>query len=494
MLNNKNQNGVSILIIDDEPLSGKTLTAIFKSKGFISKYSLYGKEGLELLEDGFDILILDLKLPDMNGMDILKQTKKLYPETIVILVTAYASVDTAIDAMNEGAYTYLMKPFDVDILVQTIEQALEERKINVKKERLVSNLSLLYKVSKELEGVIELHSISRLAARYLADVTEIDICAILLMDAKNKQFYFGALSGHENEKDILEQKRFKLDEKLYKRLVDEQNAVLIPKLKVKLQILEYIDVNDPKSLFIFPLVTKNKVIGLCLLISQEEASLEETVVEAISTIGSEVAECIENANRYLALKHNYLSAVTSLVSSIESKHLDPKRSEMVSERAAQVATRMKLPKDEIEYIRFAGLLHDIGKVAISEQILFKEDSLTAEEFVKVKTHCLVSTSIIRKIDTEHRLVPIILYHHERYDGGGYPEGLRGEGIPIGARILAVCDAFEAMLSKRPYRQALTEDEAVEELKRCAGAQFDSQVVDAFVEIFTKENNDREEKV
>ncbi|MFH2137979.1 MAG: HD domain-containing phosphohydrolase [Candidatus Omnitrophota bacterium] len=478
----------TILIVDDEPLASKTLAAILELQEYSVNYTAFGREGLEYLKEGVDLMLLDLKLPDINGIEVLKQAKRKFPDTIVILITAYATVETAVTAMNEGAFTYLTKPFDVEVLFKIIEEALASKQKSSRKERLVSNLSLVYKISKELEGIIELHSIASLASRYLSNAIDADVCAILLMDKKTGEFYFGALDGAEYDKNALSYKRFKLDNRMHKQLVTEHNAILIPQLKSKLPILKYIPVEDPQSLFIFPLVAKDELVGLTLFVSKREVELKEAEMEIISTISSEVAVCIQNANLYLGLKKDYLSAVTALVSSIESKHEYPKRSAMIAEMAAKVARKMDLPEDEVEYIKIAGLLHDIGKMAISEQILFKEEALTIEEFVKLKTHSLISTSIVRSIDADNRLIPIILYHHERYDGGGYPEGLRGEGIPVGARILAVCDAFEAMISKRPYRQSRSTPESMQELKRCAGAQFDPNIVDIFLDLFDEENS------
>ena len=483
----------TVLIIDDEPLICKTLAAILENKGFDVTHTASGGEGLESFKNGFKIVILDLKLPDISGIEVLRQIKKQVPETIVILVTAYASVATAVTAMNEGAFTYLTKPFEVDELMRVIKDACDEQNEESRRMRLINNLSLLYKVSKKLEGEIELHSISKLAARYFADVVDINVCAILLPEKEGKGFNFIALSGVEFDRSQLEPKRFLLEEQMYTRLVLEHNAVLIPQLKVKPQILEYIPVKNPHSMFIFPLVLKKKLVGLALFVGEDGLSLSEETLERISTVSIEVAQCIRNANRYVELKKNYLETVTSLVSSIESKNNDPKNSRIVSARAELIAHQMGLPRDEIEYIRIAALLHDVGKVAISEQILLKEDALTTEELVKMKTHSLVSSNIVQSIDTDHRLIPIILHHHERFDGQGYPDGLQGEAIPVGARILAICDAYEAMISNRPYRYALNKEEALGELQRCSGSQFDPEIVKVLIEILGAEEKDNEKK-
>ncbi len=477
---------ISVLIIDDEQLSTKSLAAIFEGKGYEVKTTAFGKQGIEWLEEGFDVVLLDLRLPDIDGIQVLKKIKKSYPNVVVIVITAFSSVDTAVTLMNAGAYSYVSKPFEVEELCDLIERGLKAKADEYRKDRLLNNLSLLYQVNKEMEGLVELQSISNLTARYLVEITKIDICALLLFDRKTKEFFFGALSGVEYDLEQIAPKRFKLDKKIYQRLIDEQTAMLIPQLKTKPDILKYIPLKAPKSLFIFPLVARDKVMGLALFVGRSVVSLEEDVLETVKTITNQAAICIENANRYLKLKHDYLGAITALVAAVEGKdEYHRGHSEAVAELAVLVAKKMNLPKDQIELIRIAGLLHDIGKISVSEQILLKKKELTVDEFVKLKMHSIVSTSILRKMDIHQQILPMVLYHHERYDGSGYPEGLRAFAIPIGARILAVCDAYKAMVSVRPYRKSLKQNDAVEELKRCSGKQFDPDIVDVFVDIVAK---------
>ena len=137
---------------------------------------------------------------------------------------------------------------------------------------------------------------------------------------------------------------------------------------------------------------------------------------------------------------------------------------------------------DIDLIALAGLLHDIGKIGIPESILDKPGKLTKEEYEIVKRHPEIGAEILSSIRQFEEVVPAIRHHHERYDGRGYPDGLKGEEIPVMARIIAVADAFDAMLSKRPYRDALSLNSAVKELQRNKGSQFDPQIVDILLNI------------
>jgi HD-GYP domain-containing protein (c-di-GMP phosphodiesterase class II) len=137
-------------------------------------------------------------------------------------------------------------------------------------------------------------------------------------------------------------------------------------------------------------------------------------------------------------------------------------------------------------LRVAALLHDIGKIGIPDSALNKPARLTSAEFLMVKAHPVITAQIVGKIEALAHLVPIIRHHHERWDGTGYPDGLKGDDIPLLARILAVADGFEAMTSERPYRRARSEEEALAELKKCAGSQWDPKVVEAFLQMLEED--------
>ena len=150
--------------------------------------------------------------------------------------------------------------------------------------------------------------------------------------------------------------------------------------------------------------------------------------------------------------------------------------------AAAIATELGWPAERVEHIRQAGLLHDIGKLGISEQILFKPAKLDSDEYTIIKTHTGLGAEFLETCQGLRHLAPFIKHHHERWDGSGYPDGLQAEQIPMEARILAVCDAADAMASDRPYHQAMPFAEIMAELEQCAGTHFDPDVVQTFVRI------------
>ncbi|MFC1657870.1 PAS domain S-box protein [Candidatus Omnitrophota bacterium] len=150
--------------------------------------------------------------------------------------------------------------------------------------------------------------------------------------------------------------------------------------------------------------------------------------------------------------------------------------------ATEIAQTLNLSKDDIELIRQAAILHDLGKIGISDRILLKAGPLSKREFNKIKHHPQIGVDIIRPIQFLHSIIPFILYHHERWDGNGYPKGLKGEEIPVGARIVAIADVYQALISDRPYRRAFSKDKAVKIIQGGSGTQFDPHIVSAFLKI------------
>jgi len=208
-------------------------------------------------------------------------------------------------------------------------------------------------------------------------------------------------------------------------------------------------------------------------------------------IAGQAAVALENASLYEDLEMSYFSTVKALARAIEVK--DPYthgHSERVTEYAMAIARQLGLSERDKKNIKYAAALHDIGKIGIARRVLDKPGALTEEEFTHIKTHPQLGESIMEPVGFLKSPREIILHHHERYDGAGYPDGLEGEGIDTGSRILAVADAFEAMMSDRPYREALPLEEAVAELEKNSGSQFDPDVVIAFLEVLRQGNLSR----
>jgi HD-GYP domain-containing protein (c-di-GMP phosphodiesterase class II) len=147
---------------------------------------------------------------------------------------------------------------------------------------------------------------------------------------------------------------------------------------------------------------------------------------------------------------------------------------------------LNLPPEEVERVRQASILHDLGKIGISDEILLKKTRLTKKEYAKIKKHSQIAVDILRPIHFLQDVIPLIYYHHEKWDSTGYPSGLKGKQIPIGARIIAIADVYQALTSERPYRKAYSKEEAIKTIKEGGGTQFDPAVVNVFLKILRRE--------
>jgi putative nucleotidyltransferase with HDIG domain len=183
-----------------------------------------------------------------------------------------------------------------------------------------------------------------------------------------------------------------------------------------------------------------------------------------------------------------ISTIRSLVSTLEAKDKYTEgHSRRVADDSLSLADSVGLPANEVEEIHLAGLFHDIGKIGISEAVLNKSGRLTEQEYDLIKKHPLISQKIIEQVPQFKRISRIVRAHHEFFDGAGYPDGLRGEDIPIGARIMAICDAFDAMTSDRSYRPALPHERALIIIERNAGSQFDPALVPSFLKLKSRQH-------
>jgi HD-GYP domain-containing protein (c-di-GMP phosphodiesterase class II) len=182
------------------------------------------------------------------------------------------------------------------------------------------------------------------------------------------------------------------------------------------------------------------------------------------------------------LEQTFTTTLTALMSTVEAKdEYTASHEQQVAELAERVAVRLGAPGSRARDVRYAALLHDVGKVAVPSEILLKAGPLNDAEWITMKTHAAVGGELVARIDAFAHLAPAVRASHERWDGAGYPDGLAGEEIPLAARIIAACDTYEAMVTDRPYRKALSVAEALAELQRVSGSQLDGAVVEALLE-------------
>ncbi len=235
---------------------------------------------------------------------------------------------------------------------------------------------------------------------------------------------------------------------------------------------------------IVPLVIGKKALGVLGVVNKIGAPAFAAGDESLLTaLAGQIAIAIENARLYEDVRDLSIAAIRSLATAIDAR--DPYtrgHSEGVTELAVQVARELGWSGADLEMLEFAALLHDVGKIAVPDAVLRKVERLTADEWNVIRLHPYHSAQIVKPVESLRRIVPWVYHHQERWDGTGYPDGLKGEAIPPASRIIAVADAFNAMTTDRPYRKALSVTVALAEIERCAGKQFDPAVAAAFLRL------------
>jgi len=238
-----------------------------------------------------------------------------------------------------------------------------------------------------------------------------------------------------------------------------------------------------KSLLCVPLLAGDKILGVLSTYTTKPHHFTEKEKKILSLFASEAAIAIENARLVRSIQESYINTLKTLGAIVDAFDWHTERhSEKVREYALAIAREMDLEPEHIKAIEYAAYIHDVGKIGVDMNIIRKPGKLTEEEWRQIIKHPLLGANIAKQMDTLNVLSPLIMHHHEKYNGKGYPDGLEKENIPLGARILAVADAYDAMTSERPYRKALSKEEAINEIKKGSGVQFDPKVVNAFLKI------------
>ena len=244
-----------------------------------------------------------------------------------------------------------------------------------------------------------------------------------------------------------------------------------------------------KSQTAVPLRIKNRVVGVAAVCAEPPHHVfEERNVRLLELLAGQAAITLENLESYENLQTFYIEMVETLARALELKE-NVVKEDLHYERsrtlAREISRELNLPESIVRHIEFASLINGIGKIAIDDAILRKPGKLTPEEYEQIKKHPEIGKRILAQVKFLSPVTSMVLYHQERWDGKGYPAGLKGEEIPLGSRIVAVINAYHAMISDRPYRKALSQAEAIEELKGGAGSQFDPKVVEAFVQVLRR---------
>lgn len=426
-------------------------------------------------------------LPLITGL-----MKRMKTKVVAIVPLLVRDRNVGVVLMDNVDRPQMFTPDAMDLAVRfanKVAVAMENARLHGSEQKKLKETMALLEVSRLVTSTLEIDTLFSRLVQITADVCEVGKCSVYLFMEEDDRFYptatYGVFTDSDWEtsmgegisiSDLLEEEVETLLERKQVVVSDVHLSPFIP--------ADRIENTGIISLLLVPMFSRQKLLGIMVLFYRKESDeLEGEDLSLVTAVASHAAVALENATLYENLEMSYFSTVKALARAIEVK--DPYthgHSERVTEYALAIARSMEVSDLERKNIKYAGALHDIGKIGISRRVLDKPGALSEEECMHVQTHPQLGDSIIEPVGFLQDPREIILHHHERYDGKGYPSGLKGEEVPLGARILAVADAFEAMMSDRPYRKALPLEEAVRELEINSGTQFDPRVVGAFLDV------------
>jgi HD-GYP domain-containing protein (c-di-GMP phosphodiesterase class II) len=244
---------------------------------------------------------------------------------------------------------------------------------------------------------------------------------------------------------------------------------------------------ETRSLVSVPLMEGDRVVGVINVTNKISLTpFTDDDTEMLQILADRVSTIIGKVRHYEGMKSEFGSIIMSLRSLIDSRRMtQTRKGNELTSLVVKLGRSVGLEDEEVTLLQYVSRIYDVGMVKVGEGILRKRGGLRVGEYESVKRHPEEGVNIVGPIEFLEQVKEVILHHHERFDGGGYPGGLSGEGIPVGARILAVVDSYSSMLSDRAYRPALSVEDAIEELRRCRGTQFDPKIVDKFIELLER---------
>jgi len=418
--------------------------------------------------------------------------KRMKTKTILLVPLMVRDRNVGIILLDSVDRPQMFTPEVVNLTMRfanKVAAAMENARLHGSEQQKLKETMALLEVARLVTSTLDIDILLNRLVQITADVCEVCKCSVYVYLEESNRFYptatFGVLPDCEWETSMGEgvSPTDLQDEDAEKIVGEHLVAITDPKLSPFIPE-DRIDETQTRSVVLVPIFSRENLLGMITLFySKERDELEQDDLNLVTAVAGQAAVALENASLYENLEMSYFSTVKALARAIEVK--DPYtygHSERVTEYALAIARRLGVSEWESKNIKYAAALHDIGKIGIARKILDKPGALNDEEFVHIKTHPQLGDSIIEPVAFLQEPRQIILHHHERYDGTGYPDGLTGDEIPLGARILAVADSFEAMMSNRPYRKALPLEKAISELEVNAGTQFDPVVVEAFIDV------------
>lgn len=350
-------------------------------------------------------------------------------------------------------------------------------------EQTVKKLQLLEKVGRILNSTLDEREVRLRAMKAATSLMESEVGSLLLIDPATQELFFEVALGKRGEK--VKEIRLKMGEGVAGWVAQKGKPVVINDVQRDQRFSGKADRTSgfvTRNMICVPVRAKDKTIGVLQAINKKKDGLftKEDLTHFIG-LSDQVAIAIENANLYKELQETFINTAEALAEAIEKRDAyTGGHARRIMDYSLVTARHLSLTHEEMDTLRLAALLHDVGKIGVEDRILKKPAKLDEEEIRQMQRHPAFGVEIVRHIPQLQGALNVIRAHHEDFDGTGYPDGLKGNKIPLMSRIIGVVDTFDAMTSDRPYRKGLGEEIALKEIRDCAGTQFDPRVVKAFI--------------
>lgn len=469
-----------VLVVDDNASLLRFLVSAFSANGCTVTPAAAAEQALALItEQSFDLVISDIKMPGLSGLDLLRAVKGRQPGTPVVLITGNPSVNSAVFGLRHGAYDYLPKPFSIREVQELLARIRTDRLkwdgqvplpagLTEELSRRQSGVEVMFRIGdlalQGLETSLFMDEVLRLVGHSIKN----DAAIVLLRDEQ------GAFSCSQQGAGPLVTRLLTALQRSFEEMVATSGR----------ETLGLTTAGEPLEAIAAVIPSVGHSMGVvCLARETAGGGFLPDERDMLLGYAQTTAVALQKLILRENVERNLVDTITAFVNAIESKDRYLKgHSARVALYSVEIAQTLGMTTELVEVVRRGAMLHDLGKLSIMDTILRKPERLTPEEFTIIKSHPMVGAKILEPLRFLARETCAVRHHHERFDGAGYPDGLRGEDIPYVARVVTVADVFDAITSNRPYRTALALDEAREEISKGIGSHFDPAVAEAFLRV------------
>lgn len=510
-----------ILLVDDEPLVRNTVSRYLARSGFEIDTAEDGKVALEkLAQNTYDLVLTDLKMPNLDGRELLKVMADKYPDVPRIVLTGFGEDKDILIALKAGASDFLYKPIgDFEILQHSVSKALEIKKLSREKDEYFEQIKQTNEIISMLNQGKKTEEIFQALSITLKKIIPFKRLSLAIKDDKNNTAVVKLTASDKGIEIPDNGLEIPLETPVLLALSENPRFALINDFEELISHLPHTNIinilleGGIQSCLMMSLIINNEIRGYLIFLSDRKDIFKKTHITLLESIVGQIALSIQRGEllgdlelhtqelerlvdirtkEILKIQRTTTFALSNLAEMRDletGEHLE--RIRKYSILTAQIykysANETKISNLFLRDLYDSSILHDIGKVGIPDMILLKPGPLTPEETEIMKTHTTIAYNALKSASMNlgdnpflNMAMDIILFHHERWDGTGYPIGLKGEEIPLSARLVMISDIYDALTSKRPYKEAFSHEKAVEIMKKQAN-YFDPVLFKIFIE-------------